>query len=285
MIIKRFNTILSKGEQKLCTTDLLFNPAYLTDTEWVSKTDACPVLSVVAGDNTIEGLGSNTIVDIITDTTYELNSGVISFSTSGYVSYLELSNGSKYNFTGKNANDLTENNLNLTITGAQTDLWNKSRVLLKGDDRTGVENIEKVKGKFLSNCIKGNGTDTLITTTLPENIRLYVDNIIINYSTDGIVREAWQTGDVAVSGLYSYDQETGVLQFFYDGTNRFSGWIDSFTIQTESTTETFNLLDFHLASGSASEYNLADESIWDGVINVAGIFNLNTVFTLTGKII
>jgi len=169
------SVFLRRNLDSLCKDNLIFNPAYLTDTEWVSKTDSCPVLSVVSEDNTITGLGSNTIIAIDTDATYSLSEGVISFSTSGYISYLELSNGSKYNFTGKNANDLTENGLNLTITGTQTDLWGKKRVLLKGDDRTNLLNVEKVKGKL----VESTAVQTINSTQYLDSNYVYSEDTIL----------------------------------------------------------------------------------------------------------
>ena len=268
MIIKRFNTILGGANKTICKDNLIFNPAYLTDTEWVSKTDACPVLSVVAGDNTIEGLGSNTIVDIITDTTYELNSGVISFSTSGYVSYLELSNGSKYNFTGKNANDLTENALNLTITGTQIDLWSKSRALLKGDSRENVENIEKVKGTIIDNyCIYLNGTTSKASTTFTNDILYYLDNLTILYSEDGVILKTWETGDISVQGLLQIDLENRTLTIGFDGTNYKEMFLIGVVCEYNNSVELIKWFDITTSSGSEIEENnrTINENEWSGL--------------------
>lgn len=69
-----------------------------------------------------------------------------------------------------------------------------------------------------ANSIYFNGTTSKASITFSNDVLMYLDQVVDKYSNDGLILEVWQTGDVAVSGLFQIDIENRTLEIGFDGT-------------------------------------------------------------------
>ena len=121
-------------------------------------------------------------------------------------------------------------------------------------DKSGLNNHAALSA---SNCIKCNGITSLVTITLPDNLKYYVDFFDIFHSINGASRLEYNTGDPLVSGLYYFNQTTGEIFLGYDGTNHYTGWLESLYVRHTTGQE---VLTFLFTSGSNTiENNVAVE--------------------------
>lgn len=115
-----------------------------------------------------------------------------------------------------------------------------------------------------SNCVYFNGTSGKTEVTFVNDVLIYVDRIVIGYSTSGIIKQTFTTGNSTVSGLYKIDIPNKKLLVGTDGTNFFRGWIDRVQLQYYDGYEYIDIMDFTLSSGSnLYEYNRTiNETEW-----------------------
>lgn len=142
-----------------------------------------------------------------------------------------------------------------------------------------------------ANSIYFNGVDSVASITYDNDVLYYLDQVIDKYSNDSINLEIWQTGDVAVTGLFQIDLDNRTLKIGFDGTNFKEHYQTHFVGKVTDGSEIITFINYTFSEGLSNKTydNVTDEikSLYQGlqwsfpnINNIRGELNLEGSFNL-----